>query len=105
MSEAHHHEPFPVEQEQPDNGRLFVYGVCIALIFFGLGISITMVFFRANQHLIQERAAQPGLDLQALRAQEETALTTYGWVDQAKGQVRIPIERAMRLVVEEHQKK
>jgi hypothetical protein len=38
-------------------------------------------------------------DLKAVRAAENQVLTTYGWVDQQKGTVRIPIEQAMDLVV------
>jgi hypothetical protein len=36
----------------------------------------------------------------AVQAREDVALTTYGWVDQKAGVVRIPIERAMELLVE-----
>lgn len=39
-------------------------------------------------------------DLKAIRAAEEQVLTSYGWVDQPKGVVRIPIARAMDLLVE-----
>jgi hypothetical protein len=39
-------------------------------------------------------------DLKAIRAAEEQTLTSYGWIDQQKGTVRIPIARAMDLVVE-----
>ena len=42
----------------------------------------------------------PALDLDALRAREERELSTYGWVDRPRGTVRIPIERAMKLVAE-----
>lgn len=37
-------------------------------------------------------------DLKAVRSDEERVLDTYGWVDQGRGIVRIPIERAMELV-------
>jgi hypothetical protein len=40
--------------------------------------------------------AHPSHDLVALHEQEEQTLTTYGWVDRAKGVVRIPIAEAMR---------
>src|SRR5262245_15183948 len=40
----------------------------------------------------------PVLDLRAIREAEETTLTTYGWVDQQKGVVRIPIDRAIDLL-------
>jgi hypothetical protein len=49
----------------------------------------------------EERAAI----LRELRAKEVAAATSYGWVDQTKGVVRIPIERAMQLTIEEHKAK
>lgn len=45
--------------------------------------------------------AEPFADLTALRAQEERILTTYAWVDEAAGIARVPVDRAMDLLVEE----
>ena len=45
--------------------------------------------------------SRPDRDLQAVRAQEDRILTTYGWVDKSRGVVRIPIDEAMRLVAEQ----
>jgi hypothetical protein len=42
-------------------------------------------------------------ELDELRAREDAILNNYGWVDREAGVVRIPIERAMELVVEENQ--
>jgi hypothetical protein len=42
----------------------------------------------------------PARDLAQFRAEEDLALGSYGWVDKEKGVVRIPIERAMRLLAE-----
>ena len=42
----------------------------------------------------------PRGDLLALREAEDRTLTTYGWVDRNAGVVRIPIEQAMRLIVD-----
>lgn len=42
----------------------------------------------------------PAADLAALRGQEAKLLDSYGWADQASGKVRIPIARAMELLVE-----
>jgi len=44
--------------------------------------------------------ADPVLDLGALRAREERELSTYGWVDRERGTVRVPIDRAMKRLVE-----
>ena len=37
-----------------------------------------------------------------LRKQQSTAETSYGWIDQKNGVVRLPIERAMQLTVEKY---
>jgi len=39
-------------------------------------------------------------NLEAFRAREHEALTTYGWVDRNAGVVRIPVERAKELVLQ-----
>jgi hypothetical protein len=44
--------------------------------------------------------ANPVADLRAYRAAENERLRSYGWVDQARGVVHIPIERAIDLVAE-----
>lgn len=41
-----------------------------------------------------------GANLSELRAAEEADLNSYGWVDRDAGKVRIPIDRAMKLIVE-----
>jgi len=43
----------------------------------------------------------PRQDLRDLRAAEDVELRTYGWIDQANGVVRIPIDEAMKRVVAE----
>jgi hypothetical protein len=42
----------------------------------------------------------PALDIFEHRKIEQQVLTSYGWVDQKSGVVRIPVERAMGLLVE-----
>ncbi len=42
----------------------------------------------------------PLAELQELHAEEDAILGSYGWVDQEKQIVRIPIERAMEILVE-----
>lgn len=39
-------------------------------------------------------------DLDELRATKERELESYGWIDQQKGVVHIPVEQAMSLLVE-----
>lgn len=43
--------------------------------------------------------------LAELHGKEQTAATTYGWVDKDKGVVRLPLDRAIELTIQEHAKK
>ena len=51
----------------------------------------------------QDRIAVRKKALADLRAAEATELGTYGWVDQTKGVVRLPIVDAMQLALREWQ--
>jgi len=42
----------------------------------------------------------PSTDLREFRAWEDAELNSYGWIDKTSGVVRIPIERAMDLVLQ-----
>jgi len=44
--------------------------------------------------------AAPVKDMEELRARETLTLTSYGWVDRQAGVGRIPIDRAMDLLIE-----
>lgn len=43
---------------------------------------------------------EPGSDFRPLHSAQEGELNSYGWVDRKARKVRIPIERAMQLLVE-----
>jgi hypothetical protein len=43
--------------------------------------------------------------LAELRGKEQSAATTYGWIDKENGVVRLPIDRAIELTIQEHAKK
>lgn len=43
--------------------------------------------------------------LAELRGKEHTDATTYGWIDKDKGVVRLPLDRAIELTIQEHAKK
>jgi hypothetical protein len=42
----------------------------------------------------------PAVDFEKLRAQEDEELKSYDWIDRKSGIVRIPIDRAMELIVQ-----
>lgn len=45
--------------------------------------------------------ADPPQEIRQLHEWEERVLSSYGWVNRARGVARIPVERAMELVLEE----
>ncbi len=53
--------------------------------------------------ITQNRAAERKKALTDLRNAEVESLNSYGWVDQQKGIVRLPIARAMELTLQESQ--
>ena len=44
--------------------------------------------------------SDPPRDMDEMRQQDREVLTTYGWVDQTGGVARIPVDRAMSILVE-----
>jgi len=42
----------------------------------------------------------PGVDMQSYYQSQQNLLSTYGWVDKQNGIVRLPIDRAMQLLLE-----
>jgi hypothetical protein len=42
----------------------------------------------------------PGVDLQSYRESQQNLLNTYGWVDRQNGVVRMPVDRAMELLLQ-----
>ncbi len=42
----------------------------------------------------------PGQELKAMRAEEDSMLNSYDWVDREKGIVRIPIQRAIDILAQ-----
>ena len=57
----------------------------------------------ANQPRPRPRAAlqaDPTADMAKYAKEEESALTSYGWIDRSAGVVRIPVDRAIDIVAE-----
>jgi hypothetical protein len=69
-------------------------------LFFYLRSSVPDAFRKVIEHHFPEPALQknPQDDLRRFEREQRAALSGYGWVDQSKGLVRIPIEEAMRII-------
>ena len=97
-------------------GYIALFGIALtAVIVAAAVIASLLIHFKAARaarqetpvpRLAGEREATPGPRLQVdannelrqMRAAEDAALNSYGWVDKSSGSVRIPIERAMEIL-------
>jgi hypothetical protein len=80
-----------------------VIGVLSAVLLFALVVLLQAVFYWAERAENRRKVvAVAPEELAALRAAQQEQLHSYRWVDERAGVVAIPIERAMKLVVEEH---
>src|SRR5690349_18099222 len=91
---------------------LFILGAVIFLV-----VTMMMHYFKAHEpsktagqanipathseEFPQPRLeVKPGASLAEFRAAEDADLNSYGWIDRNTGTVRIPIDRAMQLILE-----
>jgi hypothetical protein len=88
------------ETDAPKNSMILamVIGTVGALIFVVLALA--QFFNMAVRDEIQDKVlAQPSSALRELHAREAADLSRYAWVDQKKGIVRIPVDRAVELTL------
>ena len=63
-----------------------------------------MIHYTTPASLTAERGAFRAKNLSELRAANTEALTSYAYIDQQRGIVRLPIEESMKLTIAEWQK-
>ncbi len=61
---------------------------------------VTLVQQPAPSPTVPSLQVNPTADLERLEESERMTLSSYGWVDQQKGVVRMPIDEAMKRVLE-----
>jgi flagellar basal body-associated protein FliL len=87
------------ETPRSSTGIMLLVGVLILLLAAVIGGLWLNRSSSATETEDADRAAVRTKNLAELEASDSNALTTYGWNDQAKGIVHIPITRAMELVL------
>jgi len=87
-------------------GWIFASGL-VGAVLFVIAILWLHSFFEVtrNQEIYRKVLSVQNVKLRDLRAQEAAQLNSYGWVDQQKGVVHIPIDRAMELMAKEAREK
>jgi hypothetical protein len=88
-----------VRYDDPNVAASAVVGIISAILLFVIIVVLQAYFYDAEQaELTKKVYTQPYEALQQLDAGQLEILSSYGWVSEADGVVRIPIERAMELV-------
>jgi hypothetical protein len=77
----------------------FMAAGAIALIGTMLGRPLARINPPPTQMPSPALQSAPPLDLSALRAEKHALLSHYAWIDRAHGVVRIPIERAIGIMI------
>jgi hypothetical protein len=89
-------------KEATRNGVIFgTFVVTIALFLSGLNWLKSYFTVATNREVYRKVLEPPNPALLDMRVEESRVLGSYGWVDKDKGVVRIPVERAMDLLIEE----
>jgi hypothetical protein len=97
------HGDVAVEESGLPNLSIAGFVGLTALVFFTSAATLPSLFYRIVDRLKAEQTVQSS-ELGTLRAYEVERLSTYGYVDQAKGIVHIPIDVAMQKVIEDAKK-
>lgn len=91
---------------QPPSNARYILSALLALGIIGVvGLVILFLYFTNRPVPLsvgpaEERKAK----LADVNAKQNEIISTYSWVDQPSGVVRIPVERAMKLIVEKLEK-
>lgn len=103
---------------EPDQPKLRGVALGAGAIVAAVIVAIVVAFLIVR-HLAEDETAEkprqpppisggpplqptPERDFPAFHAQKQRLLGEYAWVDRSKGIVRIPIDRAMALLVQQH---
>lgn len=94
-------QPEPLQTYQPRSTFSTWVGVVLLFAFFGLLAFVVLKASPRGNDYEEKRAKARAEKLDAAEKENQTALTTYSWVDKSKGVARIPIDHAMQLMLVE----
>jgi hypothetical protein len=82
--------------------KWFIYSAAILGTFLIVGWLVWLMVSKTRPEPVgKERAAARSKALADVRAADAQALNNIGWQDQAKGIVRLPIQQAKQLVIQQ----
>lgn len=104
------------EEDRISTGKILAVGIASLLLFFFASVATSLFFrMRLGEHppmpmppelgrskigMVEQQIFDKALRGTRDRAAREERLRSYGWVDQRRGVVHLPIDRAMELVAQ-----
>jgi hypothetical protein len=108
----------PAEEDRIRSGMIVFIGVAAVVLFFVASLAVIGAMRRQQRAilpqgpapyaeplgtskigLLEQRLFENSNQVQAMYEAQRQKLRSYGWVDPAQGVVRIPIDRAMEMVM------
>lgn len=101
--ELHHGEhPHSYDHTEPRYSIVWVIFIVTVVLTAGIGIVVQMYTDRTESNIVYDKVlSQESWQLRDLRNKEQWELTHYGYYDKNAGTVRMPIDQAMKLVIQE----
>jgi hypothetical protein len=94
------------EISEPRTGLIALVGAGMVILLAVVILGVEAYYDHVRDQQIFVKQLQPvSEDLRALHAREDADLDSYRYIDRAKGTVRLPINRAMELIIEEAREK
>ncbi len=95
-------QPAGFDLSEPQTRFIALFGAGSFVLLVLMILALQAYFNRVKEHEVFVKVLEPvSADLRALHAREDLALNNYQYIDRAKGTVRLPVRRAMELLIEE----
>jgi hypothetical protein len=99
---THHEASEGFDHSEPQAPKIWMFAVGSVIMLVLVIGAIQQYFDKVWNDAVTEKVlAPPSQELQDVRNRDDWNLTHYGYMDQKKGQVRIPLERAQELFLKE----
>lgn len=90
------------DRHEPRTGRIAIVSGATVLLLTAICAGLYWLYVFSSERIEYEQVlAPPSEELKAIHEREEKHLNTYGYINKEKGIVRVPIDRAMEILVSE----
>ena len=90
------------DDTEPKAMWVLVFSIVVIVTIVATMLFVTAYYDQVHDRLVYERQQVPiNEDLRNLHSKEDNELHSYGYADKKEGVVRVPIERAIEMVLSE----